>query len=154
MDETQSTAAVLGGSVSGLAAATGLIRRANFSRVTVYERQEYDEKRVDCGEAINDTTLIPLAKTPENGFVNDVDGFQLRVYDGTDRSLDARPLATSNVNCEPGYICERDVVERRWAAALEAGASNFGPADPSHPTSTRRSWSRTITSSTRRGSRP
>jgi len=125
MDETQSTAAVLGGSVSGLAAATGLIRRANFSRVTVYERQEYDEKRVDCGEAINDTTLIPLAKTPENGFVNDVDGFQLRVYDGTDRSLDARPLATSNVNCEPGYICERDVVERRWAAALEARGVEF-----------------------------
>jgi len=67
----------------------------------------------------------PLAKTPENGFVNDVDGFQLRVYDGTDRSLDARPLATSNVNCEPGYICERDVVERRWAAALEARGVEF-----------------------------
>ncbi|SER87929.1 NAD(P)/FAD-dependent oxidoreductase [Natrinema salaciae] len=125
MDGNQSTAAVLGGSVSGLAAATGLIRIADFDRVTVYERQEYDEKRVDCGEAINDTTLIPLAPTPENGFVNDVDGFQLRVYDGTDRPVDAPPLATANLHCEPGYICERDVVERRWAAALEARGVEF-----------------------------
>ncbi|QSW97661.1 NAD(P)/FAD-dependent oxidoreductase [Haloterrigena alkaliphila] len=125
MDDNQSTAAVLGGSVSGLAAATGLLRIAEFDRVTVYERQEYDDKRVDCGEAINDTTLIPLPKTPENGFVNDVDGFQLRVYEGTDRSRDARPLAKSNVRCEPGYICERPVVERRWAEELEARGVEF-----------------------------
>ncbi|NUB93730.1 NAD(P)/FAD-dependent oxidoreductase [Haloterrigena sp. SYSU A121-1] len=125
MDDTQPTAAVLGGSVSGLAAATGLRRFADVDRVTVYERQEYDEKRVDCGEAINDATLVPLEKTPENGFVNDVDGFQLRVYEGTDRPRDAGPLATSNVRCEPGYVCERPVVERRWAAELEARGVEF-----------------------------
>lgn len=125
MDDRQSTAAIIGGSVAGLAAATGLIRTANFDRVTVYERQEYDEKRVDCGEAINDATLVPLEKTPENGFVNDVDGFQLRVYEGTDRPSGARPLATSNVRCEPGYVCERPVVERRWAEELAAGGVEF-----------------------------
>ncbi|WP_306060781.1 NAD(P)/FAD-dependent oxidoreductase [Natronococcus wangiae] len=125
MDDTQSTAAVIGGSVSGFAAATGLFRRTGVDRVTVYERQEYDEKRVDCGEAINDSTLVPLEKTPENGFVNDVDGFQIRVYDGTDRPLDAPPLAKSNVRCEPGYICERPVVERRWAEELATRGVEF-----------------------------
>ncbi|OLZ39233.1 FAD-dependent oxidoreductase [Natrinema saccharevitans] len=134
MDDNQPTAAVLGGSVSGLAAATGLLRIEEFDRVTVYERQEYDDKRVDCGEAINDTTLIPLPKTPENGFVNDIDGFQIRVYDGTDRPLDAPPLAKSNVCCESGYICERPVVERRWAAELEARGVEFRTGRSVSPT--------------------
>jgi len=125
MDEAKSTAAVIGGSVSGLAAATGLTNVEDLSQVTVYERQEYDTKRVDCGEAINDTRLIPLEKTPENGFVNDIDGFQLSVYDSTDRPLGARPLAVSNIRCDPGYICERDVVEQRWAEQLASQGVEF-----------------------------
>ena len=125
MVENKSTAAVIGGSVSGLAAATGLTNVKDFSQVTVYERQEYDTKRVNCGEAINDTRLIPLEKTPKNGFANDIDGFQLSVYDSTDRPLGARPLAVSNVKCDHGYICERDVVEQRWAEQLASQGVEF-----------------------------
>ncbi len=125
MTTDHATAAVLGGSVSGLAAATGLNDVTTIDRVTVFERQEYDEKRVDCGEAINDATLIPLEKTPENGFVNDIDGFRLYVYDGVDRPSETDPLATSDLRCAPGYICERDVVERRWAAELASRGVEF-----------------------------
>lgn len=123
--DTEYTAAVMGGSVSGLAAATVLSTLSTFSQVVVYERQEYDAKRVDCGEAINDTTLIPLDKTPENGFVNDIDGFQLRVYSGRDRPRNSGPIGQSNLACEPGYICERDQVERQWATWLETRGVEF-----------------------------
>jgi len=95
--------------------------------VTVYERQEYEEKRVDCGEAINDATLVPLEKTPENGFVNDIDGFQLRVYEGTDRPSMSTPLGTSNLRCDPGYICERNVVEKQWSDMLRKGGGDRIP---------------------------
>jgi digeranylgeranylglycerophospholipid reductase len=118
MAEQNRTVAVLGGSVSGLAAAEGLQGLRSVSNVTVFERQEYETKRVDCGEAINDTTLIPLDKTPENGFVNDIDGFQLRVYSGTDRPAGEPPIGVSNLQCPPGFICERRVVEQRWAERL------------------------------------
>jgi len=56
--------AVIGGSVAGLAAADRLAPRAE---VTLFERQSYEEKRVNCGEAINDATLIPLEKTRAAG---------------------------------------------------------------------------------------
>ncbi|UHQ96087.1 NAD(P)/FAD-dependent oxidoreductase [Natrinema halophilum] len=125
MTGSQSTAAVIGGSVSGLAAATGLNDVPSISRVIVYERQGYEEKRVDCGEAINNAALIPLEKTPENGFVNDIDGFQLRVYADTDRPPETNPLTTSNLRCDSGYICERDVVERRWAEWLASQGVEF-----------------------------
>lgn len=118
-------AAVIGGAVSGLAAAHGLSDVDEVGDITVFERQEYDEKRVNCGEAINDTSLVPLEKTPENGFVNDVDGFQLRVYSGPDRSRSEPPRGTANLSCEPGYICERDVVERRWAERLAERGVTF-----------------------------
>lgn len=104
--------------MSGLAAADALDRLEAIGEVRVFERQRYDDKRVDCGEAINDATLVPLEKTPENGFVNDVEGFQLRVYGGTDRHPRVPPLGVSRLRCEPGYICERDTVERRWAETL------------------------------------
>jgi digeranylgeranylglycerophospholipid reductase len=35
--------------------------------VTLFERQSYEEKRVNCGEAVNDATLIPLEKTRATG---------------------------------------------------------------------------------------
>lgn len=112
-------AAVIGGAVSGLAAAHRLNKIEKISDVTLFERQEYDEKRVECGEAINDTSLIPIEKTEENGFVNNVSGFQLQIYSGTNRNPDEKPYAVSNLNCDPGYICERDLVEKSWAESLE-----------------------------------
>lgn len=108
---------VVGGAVAGLAAAEAL---ADSASVTLYEREPYDEKRVNCGEAINDTTLVPLELTPENGFVNSVDGFQLEIYPDTDRQPGSDPLATCRLGCPPGYICDRNVVERQWARRLEA----------------------------------
>jgi digeranylgeranylglycerophospholipid reductase len=123
--ERADTAAVLGGSVSGLAAAEGLTERDVVGQVTVFERQQYDEKRVNCGEAINDTDLIPLRKTQHNGFVNNIDGFELRVYSDRDRSADEPPLETARFPCPPGYICERDTVERRWAERLRQRGVEF-----------------------------
>ena len=107
---------VVGGAVAGLAAAERLADRA---RVTLYERQHYDDKRVNCGEAINDTTLLPLDPIPENGFVNDIDGFELFVHADTDSRHEREPLATARLRCPPGYICDRSVVERRWAQRLD-----------------------------------
>ncbi|MFQ3285117.1 NAD(P)/FAD-dependent oxidoreductase [Natronomonas sp.] len=118
MPPTAKDVAVLGGSVSGLAAADALVGLDCIDEVRVFERQQYDDKRVDCGEAINDATLVPLEKTSENGFVNDIEGFQLRVYAETDRPPRHPPLGVSRLRCESGYICERDTVERRWAEAL------------------------------------
>lgn len=109
------TVAVVGGAVAGLAAAE---RFREFADVTLFERQPYDEKRVNCGEAINDAPLVPLEKTPENGFVNDLDGFELRVYEGTDREPGEGLLTTARLRCDQGYICDRALVERRWAERL------------------------------------
>ena len=107
---------VVGGAVGGLAAAEAL---GNEASVTLFEREYYDEKRVNCGEAINDARLVPLERTPANGFLNDVDGFQLEIYPSTDRPPGSDPLAKSTLWCDPGYICDRNVVERRWARRLE-----------------------------------
>lgn len=125
MTPTGTNAAVLGGSVSGLAAADGLSAIDDIEAVRVFERQTYDEKRVACGEAINDASLVPLPKTPENGFQNDVEGYQIRVYGSTDRDPDAAPLGVSNLRCDPGYVCDRNVVERRWAESLSEDGVRF-----------------------------
>jgi digeranylgeranylglycerophospholipid reductase len=117
--------AILGGAVSGLAAASGLVRLESDHDITVFERQEYDNKRVNCGEAINDTSLIPIEISPENGFVNDIDGFQLRVYDVIDRDPTSPPIGVSNLVCDTGYICERDIVEKRWAESLKTQGVEF-----------------------------
>jgi digeranylgeranylglycerophospholipid reductase len=118
MKDSKTKVAILGGAVSGLAAAEKLNSLEVTDEIRVFERQEYDEKRVDCGEAINDCTLVPIEKTPENGFLNNVKGFQLRVYSGMDRSPEESPLGVSDLNCASGYICNRDTVERRWAESL------------------------------------
>jgi digeranylgeranylglycerophospholipid reductase len=113
----QPTVLVIGGAVAGLAAAEALHESAE---VTLVERQSYDSKRVNCGEAINESTLVPLSKTPENGFVNRVDGFDLEIYPGTDREPGTDPLTSVGLECESGYICDRNVVERQWARRLES----------------------------------
>ncbi|MFB6129972.1 MAG: NAD(P)/FAD-dependent oxidoreductase [Salinigranum sp.] len=112
------TVAVIGGAVGGLAAAE---RFRTFADVTLFERQRYDERRVNCGEAINDATLIPLSKTPENGFHNRIERFRVDVYPGTDRRSDAPPLARSHFPVASGYVTDRNVVERSWAERLAAG---------------------------------
>lgn len=129
METNSQDAAVIGGAVSGLAAAHRLNEMDKIDEVTLFERQRYDEKRVDCGEAINDATLIPIERTEENGFVNNVSGFQLRVYSGTDRDRDEEPYGVSNLNCTPGYICERDVVEKSWAESLEQNGVQLETGD-------------------------
>ena len=121
------TVLVVGGAVAGLAVADALVDHAS---VTMYERESYDEKRVNCGEAINDATLVPLEPIRENGFVNDVDGFQLEIYPNTERPPGSEPLATSTLACEPGYICDRNVVERQWARRLEERGVDVRDGDP------------------------
>lgn len=79
-----------------MAGLTAAERCRAFADVTLFERQRYDEKRVNCGEAINDASVVPLDPTPENGFLNRVRGFEVELYPSTDR----------------------DVVERRWAGRL------------------------------------
>ncbi len=125
MSSHEQDIAILGGAVSGLAAATGLTESDCIGDIMVFERQEYSKKRVDCGEAINDSTLIPLEKTKENGFLNNVDGFQLRVYTGTDRDNNEPPLGISNLQCDAGYICDRDTVEAQWADKLNDQGVSF-----------------------------
>jgi digeranylgeranylglycerophospholipid reductase len=118
MESNKQDVAILGGAVSGLAAATGLAESDCIGDIRIFERQKYSEKRVDCGEAINDSTLIPLEKTKENGFLNNVDGFQLQVYTGTRRDRNESPLGISNLQCDAGYICDRDTIEAQWADKL------------------------------------
>lgn len=107
---------VVGGAMAGLAAAYA------FSvldwDVTLYERQRYDEKRVNCGEAMTDVTKIPLAKTPDTGFVNDTPAFDVQVFTGesTDRTL----TGTATFPAATAYVTDRARVERAWADALAA----------------------------------
>lgn len=110
--------AILGGSIGGLAAAHKMNGIDEISEVRVFERQEYETKETYCGESINSSSLVPLEKTPENGFLNDVDGFQIRVYNGTERSAGEGLLAASNLQCEDGYITDRKTVEKQWARSL------------------------------------
>lgn len=111
---------MIGGAVAGLAAAE---RLREFADVTLFERQTYDDKRVNCGEAINDARLVPLESTPANGFRNRVDGFDVSIHASTDRASDADPLARAHVGVDHGYVTDRDIVERRWAERLAADDS-------------------------------
>ncbi|WP_152041930.1 NAD(P)/FAD-dependent oxidoreductase [Salinigranum salinum] len=113
---TRPRVAVLGGAVGGLATAAD--RFAAFADVTLFERQSYDDKRVNCGEAITESSVVPLATTPENGFLNRIEGFDLHVYPSTDRDAMASPLASTTITVDEGFVTDRDVVERRWADRL------------------------------------
>ena len=57
-DTAGRSAAVVGGAMAGLGAAHAL-SRAGYD-VALYERQSYGGKRVNCGEAITDASLIPV----------------------------------------------------------------------------------------------
>jgi digeranylgeranylglycerophospholipid reductase len=108
------TAAVVGGAMGGLAAAHAL--GVLGYDTTLYERQTYDRKRVNCGEAMTDASAIPLAKTPENGFPNHTPEFEVRVYTGD--TGDRRLAGTGVFPSEHGYITDRHLVERSWARKL------------------------------------
>lgn len=102
--------AVIGGAVGGLAAATVFHRLGDD--VTLYERQRYDEKRVNCGEAMTAASEIPLEKTAENGFLNRVPSFQVAVRG------DEGVIGSGRFPAADAYITDRNVVERRWAKWL------------------------------------
>ena len=118
--------AVIGGAIGGLAAAHAL--NSLGYTVDLFERQSYDAKRVNCGEAMTAASMIPLEKTPENGFVNDVPEFEVDVYTGTnpDRELAGTGVFPSG----DGYVTDRNVVERRWAATLEADGVTVRSGSP------------------------
>jgi digeranylgeranylglycerophospholipid reductase len=102
--------------MGGLAAAHAL--NAVGYEVELYERQSYDEKLVNCGEALTASSLVPIEKTAENGFPNDVPAFDVEVFTGTDPSR--RLVGAGSFPSADGYITDRSVVERTWATRLEA----------------------------------
>ena len=108
-DHTDRSAVVVGGAMAGLAAAHAL-RRVGYT-VTLAERQSYAEKRVNCGEAITDASLLPLEKTPENGFPCATSAFEVRVRDDSGTTSASFPSSR-------GYVADRNIVERRWARRL------------------------------------
>jgi digeranylgeranylglycerophospholipid reductase len=108
--QSRRTIAVIGGAVGGLAAATAFHRLGDD--VTLYERQRYDEKRVNCGEAMTAASEIPLEKTAENGFLNRVPSFEVAVRGDED------VIGSGRFPAADAYITDRNVVERRWAAWL------------------------------------
>ncbi|WP_458206085.1 NAD(P)/FAD-dependent oxidoreductase [Haladaptatus sp. NG-SE-30] len=108
----RNTAVVVGGAMGGLAAAHAL-DRIGYD-VTLYERQRYDRKRVNCGEAMTTVSAIPLDTTTENGFLNRVPAFEVAVRVGD--NLGEPGIFPSR----DGYITDRNVVERSWAERLEA----------------------------------
>jgi digeranylgeranylglycerophospholipid reductase len=103
------SAVVVGGAMAGLAAAHAL-RRVGYD-VTLAERQSYAEKRVNCGEAITDTSLLPLEKTAANGFPCATSAFEVRIRNGDETASVSFPSAR-------GYVADRNVVERQWARRL------------------------------------
>jgi digeranylgeranylglycerophospholipid reductase len=86
-----------------------------FATVELQEHQRYDEKRVNCGEAINEVGLVPRPKTLECGCHTRVEGFDVEIYPSTGREPDAAPLATPRIGMKNGYITDQDTLERQWA---------------------------------------
>ncbi|WP_435120019.1 NAD(P)/FAD-dependent oxidoreductase [Halolamina sp. C58] len=111
---SSSRVAVVGGAMAGLAAADGF-HDAGFD-VDLYERQSYADKRVNCGEAMTNSSAIPLESTTENGFLNPLQAMEVEVYDGTNagRCCTGRGEFTA----PDTYITDRHIVERTWADQL------------------------------------
>lgn len=108
------SAAVIGGAVSGLAAAYAL-NTLGYD-VELYERQSYATKRVNCGEAMTSASAIPLTKISDNGFVNDTPTFEVPVYSGA--ASNHHLLARATFPATDTYITDRNRVEQRWAEQL------------------------------------
>ncbi|WP_434530311.1 NAD(P)/FAD-dependent oxidoreductase (plasmid) [Haloarcula sp. NS06] len=106
--------AVIGGGMAGLAAAAGF-DDAGFV-VKLYERQSYDSKRVNCGEAMTAVSKIPLEPTVENGFLNPLPAMEVEVYDGID--ADRHRTGAGTFPAADTYITDRNVVEQSWAEQL------------------------------------
>jgi len=106
--------AVVGGAMAGLAAAYAF--DVLDWDVELYERQPYDGKRVNCGEAMTDVTRIPLEKTPGNGFANDTPAFEVQVYTGG--SGDRELAGSGRFPASRAYVTDRGLVERAWADRL------------------------------------
>lgn len=118
--DTSQHVAVLGGAVGGLAAAEGFSEQG--FEVDLFERQSYDDKRVNCGEAMTAVSKIPLDPTPANGFVNPLPELRVAVYDGTTAAR--QRTGEGSFPASDAYITDRNVVERRWADRLaEKGVS-------------------------------
>lgn len=105
---------VVGGAMAGLAAAEAF-HDAGFD-VDLYERQSYDDKRVNCGEAMTDVSALPLEPTPENGFRNPLPALEVEVYDGT--APDRRRTGRGRFTAAAAYVTDRNAVERAWADRL------------------------------------
>ncbi|SFG96181.1 digeranylgeranylglycerophospholipid reductase [Halopelagius inordinatus] len=106
--------AIVGGGMAGLAAATGF-DDAEFD-VELYERQSFESKRVNCGEAMTAVSKIPLEPTVENGFLNSLPAMEVEVYDSIDagrRRTGAGTFPAANT-----YITDRNTVEQSWAEQL------------------------------------
>jgi len=100
--------------MAGLAAAAGF-DDAGFV-VELYERQSYDSKRVNCGEAMTAVSKIPLEPTVENGFLNPLPAMEVEVYDGID--ADRHRTGAGTFPAADTYITDRNVVEQSWAEQL------------------------------------
>lgn len=109
--------AIVGGAVAGLAAAE---RFSEFAgRVDLYERMSYDEDRiVNCGEAFTTPELVPLARTPENGFLNRCSRFVVRVHPDPKYGFEDRVSGETTLSSGEAYVCDRRVVENVWADRL------------------------------------
>ncbi|MFC6717162.1 NAD(P)/FAD-dependent oxidoreductase [Natrialbaceae archaeon GCM10025810] len=106
-----STVAVIGGAMAGLAAAEGF-HDSGFD-VDLYERQSYTNKRVNCGEAMTAVSSIPLEPTEENGSLNQLPAMEVEVYDKA--SSGRRCTGRGEFTARNTYITDRNVVERTWA---------------------------------------
>ncbi|WP_231587878.1 helix-turn-helix domain-containing protein [Halostagnicola sp. A56] len=100
--------------MAGLAAAAGF-DDAGFV-VELYERQSYDSKGVNCGEAMTAVSKIPLEPTVENGFLNPLPAMEVEVYDGID--ADRHRTGAGTFPAADTYITDRNVVEQSWAEQL------------------------------------
>lgn len=109
------TVAVVGGAMAGLAAAESF-HDVGFD-VDLYERQSYDDKRVNCGEAMTAVSELPLEPTAGNGFYNALPAMEVEVYDGTDP--DRSRTGRGEFEAADAYITDRHTVERAWARRLD-----------------------------------